>query len=77
MPEEKNKEKRFGRADKLFTQVLHIFNTKRLFKSFGVQSRVGGVGERTGLISQRPYPGLMGSRFSENPIPGALTEPVL
>lgn len=71
----KNKEKGFGRTDELFTQVLLLLNAKRLFKCFGVQSRVGRVGECTGLISQRPYPGLVGSSFfTEIPHPAHLPQ---
>ena len=59
----KIKEKRLDRAGKYFAQVLYLVCAKGLFKSFGVQSRVGRVGNCTGLISQRPCSGLVGSIF--------------
>jgi len=45
---------------------------ERLFKSFGVQSRVGGTGRHTGLKNRRSGD-LVGSSFPYgNPAPGAL-----
>lgn len=59
----KIKEKGFSRTGNFFAQVLHLVYAEGLFKSFGVQSRVGRVGNCTGLISQRPCSGIVGSIF--------------
>jgi len=42
----------FDEIGKLLTRILY-FNVERLYKSFGVQSGVGGIGKRTSLISWR------------------------
>ena len=55
---DKNKEKTaenncgFDEISKLLTRALYV-NDKRLYKSFGVQSGVGGIGKRASLISWR------------------------
>jgi len=70
----KKRKNRVGGISKKFTQTLYYTNAKRLYKSFGVQSRSGGIGRRASLISWLVYPNLAGSRFSdENPVSGALT----
>ena len=49
---------------------LCIINDKRLYKSFGsVQSWVGGIGIRAGLINRRSCRDFAGS----NPVPSAFT----
>ncbi len=57
-----NKEKGFDGTNKHLTK-LYINNTDRFYKSFGVQSRVGGIGKHTGLMSQKPDQGFVGSSF--------------
>ena len=59
----KNKEKGFDGIGKLLPKVLYFIYAERLYKSFGVQSWVGGIGRHTGLINQRPTQGLVGSSF--------------
>ena len=57
----KNKEKGFDGTGNL-PKILFINDTE-IFKSFGVQSRVGEIGNRTDLISQKSAQDFVGSSF--------------
>jgi len=60
------RDKRVGETSKQFNlaKVLYNLYAKGLFKSFGsVQSRSGGTGRHTSLISWRPSQGSAGSNF--------------
>ena len=67
----KNKEKGFdGTTIHISLTILHINNIKGLFKPFGyVQSRVGGTGIHTSLMSWRSDDLVGSSFFTEIPHP--------
>ena len=62
MPEE-NKEKGFNRTDIHIPKTLCYNYVREIYKSFDVQSWVGGIGIRTGLKNQRSTQDLAGSKF--------------
>jgi len=67
------KRKGFDRTSKLLPKTLYKYHVKEIFKSFGVQSLVGGTGRRTGLKNQRFTQNLAGSSFfTEIPYPAHL-----